>query len=88
LEVTKSCRIFELSNNNNMKNMKNIKKINFEGDWYWIPKHLLQQFEIDCDNIAGLEYLDSPDDFDSFETNYSQYKTGGDKNVTPKIFSI
>lgn len=56
--------------------------------WYWIPNMLLSEFRNDCDELCGREYMDCPDYFDTFESNYGKYSTGGDPDLMPDFFKV
>lgn len=67
--------------------MENFTKIqDDEGDWYWIPNSLLDDFKRDLNKIAGKDYMDACDDFDYFIWAYQDYATCGDINVVPFYF--
>lgn len=57
-----------------------------DGHWYWIPNDELEDFEADNRALDGLDYMDNPDAFDAFESNWGHYRTGGDINNTPRHF--
>ncbi len=57
-----------------------------DGDWYWIPKAILNDFNKDLNEISGIEYMDAPDLFDDFETKYNKFHTGGCKTLAPEYF--
>lgn len=57
-----------------------------DGDWYWIPAHMKDDFLSDCEAIEGKDYMEDPDSFDKFNDSYSPYATGGCQNNVPEMF--
>lgn len=56
-----------------------------DGHWYWIPLHLSKKFETGLTLITGKEYMEAPEDFDSFNNQFAIYATGGDPELCPEF---
>ena len=64
-----------------------IKKLTEDdGHWYWIPENEVEQFNADSEKLEGKEYMDCPDEFDSFIYKYDHYRTGGAPELVPDCF--
>lgn len=63
------------------------KEQDHDGNWYWIPNELLDEFSNTVGHLCNIEYENNFEEFDNFEEEYSKYATGGDKNVMPSFFS-
>jgi len=68
--------------------MEAIKKLqDSDGDWYWIPKNKVSEFDKAVNELSNIEdYMDNPDVFDKFEEDFGHYRTGGDKDNMPRHF--
>ena len=55
--------------------------------WYWIPNNMVGEFLELLDKIAGLDYMDAPDDFDRFSDRFEIYRTLGCSSNIPEIFN-
>lgn len=54
--------------------------------WYWIPNEQIEDFKTDLSGIAGKDYMESPDAFDTFSQKYEKYRTGGSPDNVPDFF--
>lgn len=57
-----------------------------DGDWFWIPNDQVGEFTVRSNQISGLDYMENPDLFDTFNEKYAKYATGGDSQMCPDIF--
>lgn len=64
------------------------KRQDGDGHWYWIPNELLSDFGKVLKRIEGKDYMDCPDDFDSFSEDFDIYRTLGCEDNVPDIFII
>lgn len=67
--------------------MDGIKKLqDNDGDWYWIPDHMVEDFNRDSSLLAGVEFLDNEEGHKDFMDAFDRYRTGGDRDLMPKFF--
>ena len=59
-------------------------RVDDDGNWYLIPEIIVGVFDEELDFISNIDYDDSPDVFDEFDTKFLKYKIVGE--LFDKIF--
>ena len=70
-----------------LKDVKEVYlRVDDDSNWYLIPEIIVGVFDEELDFISNIDYDDSPDVFDEFDTKFLKYKIEGE--LFDKIFYV
>ena len=63
-----------------------VRIIKEDGDWYWIPEELLEDFVKYSDLLFCYSYYEKPELHDAFDDEFYKYRTLGIMSLVPEFY--